>query len=219
MNLRVAKDGRVLVVSVIENGAADRASDPSGNSCPVKSKDEIAEINGVSLTVRPAHWSSEGNSQLFADCLLTLQNMTNEDILTIVQELPLYVLLTIKRTNPRRRSRANEEDEYLEEEEENEEEENDEDAKPVAIVSPIEAKKTETNLKATLNDDANNNEEESCTSLSGHASPNTVSWAIKLENTPVSEILTNLYFRYRTDTTFTRFTCRALNPNASCQMT
>ena len=51
MNLRVAKDGRVLVVSVIENGAADRASDPSGNSCPVRAKDEIAEINGVSLTV------------------------------------------------------------------------------------------------------------------------------------------------------------------------
>lgn len=37
---------------VTENGAAERASDLNGNRCPVKVRDEIIEINGVSLSVR-----------------------------------------------------------------------------------------------------------------------------------------------------------------------
>ena len=51
MNLKVEEDGCVMVVNVIENGAADRASDSAGNRCSIKAKDEIIEINGVSLNV------------------------------------------------------------------------------------------------------------------------------------------------------------------------
>lgn len=43
--------GRVMVSSVTENGAAERASDSNGNRCPVKVRDEIIEINGVLLSV------------------------------------------------------------------------------------------------------------------------------------------------------------------------
>lgn len=51
MTLKLGDDGRVVVAHVIENGAAERASDSSGNRCPVKIRDEIVEINGVSLSV------------------------------------------------------------------------------------------------------------------------------------------------------------------------
>jgi hypothetical protein len=51
MNLKVEEDGCVMVVNVFENGAADRASDSAGNRCSIKAKDEIIEINGVSLNV------------------------------------------------------------------------------------------------------------------------------------------------------------------------
>lgn len=52
MNLKLGDDGRVVVAHVIENGAAERASDSNGNRCPVKIRDEIVEINGVSLSVK-----------------------------------------------------------------------------------------------------------------------------------------------------------------------
>lgn len=52
MNLKLGDDGRVVVAHVIENGAAERASDSIGNRCPVKIRDEIVEINGVSLSVK-----------------------------------------------------------------------------------------------------------------------------------------------------------------------
>ena len=51
MNLRVEESGHIVVVSVIENGAANRASDLHGNSCPMRAYDTIIEINGVSLHV------------------------------------------------------------------------------------------------------------------------------------------------------------------------
>lgn len=51
MHLKLGNDGRVLVGHVNENGAAERASDSNGNRCPVKIRDEIVEINGVSLSV------------------------------------------------------------------------------------------------------------------------------------------------------------------------
>lgn len=51
MQLRVEDTGHIVVVSVVENGAADRASDLHGNSCPIKALDCIVEINGVSLHV------------------------------------------------------------------------------------------------------------------------------------------------------------------------
>ena len=51
MNLDVKDDSSVTVINVTENGAANRASDFDGNSCPIRAKDEITEINGVSLKV------------------------------------------------------------------------------------------------------------------------------------------------------------------------
>lgn len=53
MNLKLLGNdgGRVVVSNVTENGAAERASDSNGNHCPVKLRDEIIEINGVSLSV------------------------------------------------------------------------------------------------------------------------------------------------------------------------
>lgn len=53
MNLKLdSENSRVVVSYVTENGAAERASDASGNRCPVRIRDEILEINGVSLSVR-----------------------------------------------------------------------------------------------------------------------------------------------------------------------
>jgi hypothetical protein len=51
MSLKVEKDGSVIVESVLENGAAYRASDLNGCRCPIRVRDEIIEINGVSLNV------------------------------------------------------------------------------------------------------------------------------------------------------------------------
>ncbi len=51
MNLKVEKDGSVIVESVLENGAAYRASDLNGCRCPIRVRDEIIEINGVLLNV------------------------------------------------------------------------------------------------------------------------------------------------------------------------
>ena len=53
MELQVEENiGYIVVVSVVENGPANRASDLHGNRCPIKPLDRIAEINGVSLNVR-----------------------------------------------------------------------------------------------------------------------------------------------------------------------
>jgi len=51
MNLRVEESGHIVVINVVENGAANRASDLHGNSCPIMPNDCIVEINGVSLHV------------------------------------------------------------------------------------------------------------------------------------------------------------------------
>jgi hypothetical protein len=51
MNLRVEENGSVVVMNIIQNSAADRSSDSNGNRCPIRCKDEITEINGVSLSV------------------------------------------------------------------------------------------------------------------------------------------------------------------------
>lgn len=52
MSLKLDNEcGRVVVCNVSENGAAERASDANGNHCPVKLRDEIVEINGVSISV------------------------------------------------------------------------------------------------------------------------------------------------------------------------
>lgn len=51
MSLKVANDGRVFVSNITENGAAERASDSNGTRCPVRVRDEIIEVNGVSLNV------------------------------------------------------------------------------------------------------------------------------------------------------------------------
>jgi hypothetical protein len=51
MTLKIQEDGQILVVNVLENGAAERASDLNGNSCPIKPNDRILKINGVSLHV------------------------------------------------------------------------------------------------------------------------------------------------------------------------
>ena len=52
MHLKVEVDGRVHVTNVMENSAAFRASDLNGNRSPIINKDEILEINGVSLNVK-----------------------------------------------------------------------------------------------------------------------------------------------------------------------
>ncbi|RMZ93980.1 PDZ domain-containing 2, partial [Brachionus plicatilis] len=75
LNLKVEEKGSVLVVSVNENSAADRASDIAGNRQSIQMNDELLEINGVSLN-----------------------NMSNDDILCVVQELPLHVSLKLKRS-------------------------------------------------------------------------------------------------------------------------
>ncbi|CAF0708860.1 unnamed protein product [Brachionus calyciflorus] len=75
LNLKVEPTGSVIVVSVIENSAADRTSDLNGNRRSIQINDELLEINGVSLN-----------------------NMSNEDILSVVQELPLHVSLKLKRS-------------------------------------------------------------------------------------------------------------------------
>ncbi len=51
MSLRVEESGHIVVINVVENGAANRASDLHGNSCPIMANDRIVEINGVSLHV------------------------------------------------------------------------------------------------------------------------------------------------------------------------
>lgn len=51
LNLKVEDRDSVLVVNVIENSAADRASDHNGNRQPIHANDELLEINGVSLNV------------------------------------------------------------------------------------------------------------------------------------------------------------------------
>jgi hypothetical protein len=75
MALRVEDTGSLIkVVNVTENGPADRASNLKSTTFPIRSNDEILEINGVSLF-----------------------NLTHEDIMSIIEELPLYVVLAIKR--------------------------------------------------------------------------------------------------------------------------
>lgn len=100
MNLKVGVDGRVLVCQVTENGAAERASDPNGNTCPIKLRDEIIDINGVSLNVifqkSPFTCTIK---KIYITYLnkFSSKNMTNEDISSIVQELPLFISLKLKR--------------------------------------------------------------------------------------------------------------------------
>lgn len=74
MGLKVEDNGTVIVNSVLKDSAADRASDVFGYTVPIRAKDNILEINGVSL-----------------------KNLNKDEISLILSEIPLYLALTISR--------------------------------------------------------------------------------------------------------------------------